>query len=72
MRLRSRSGTKEETQKQDDAMSWTVTNLVIEVVAGIIGAHAISAAAKEHSSEWLGIRSRGPSAERLAAISYKP
>ncbi len=49
MRLRSRSGTKEETQKQDDAMSWTVTNLVIEVVAGIIGAHAISAAAKEHS-----------------------
>ena len=49
MRLRSRSAAKEEAQKQDDAMTWTVTNLVIEIMAGIIGAHAISAAAKEHS-----------------------
>jgi uncharacterized membrane protein YeaQ/YmgE (transglycosylase-associated protein family) len=30
-------------------MTWTITNLVIEIIAGIIGAHAISAVAKEHS-----------------------
>jgi uncharacterized membrane protein YeaQ/YmgE (transglycosylase-associated protein family) len=30
-------------------MTWTVSNLVIEIIAGIVGAHAISAAAKEHS-----------------------
>jgi uncharacterized membrane protein YeaQ/YmgE (transglycosylase-associated protein family) len=30
-------------------LSWSITNLVIEIIAGIVGAHAISAAAKEHS-----------------------
>jgi uncharacterized membrane protein YeaQ/YmgE (transglycosylase-associated protein family) len=30
-------------------MTWTVTNLVIEIIAGIVGAHAISAAAHDHS-----------------------
>ncbi len=29
-------------------MTWTTTNLVIEIVAGIFGAHAISTLAKEH------------------------
>lgn len=32
-------------------MTWIITNLIIETIAGILGAHAISAAAKEHSSE---------------------
>jgi len=35
-------------------MSWTVTNLIIEIIAGIVGAHAISAAAKEHSFGAIG------------------
>jgi uncharacterized membrane protein YeaQ/YmgE (transglycosylase-associated protein family) len=45
---------KEETQRQDGAMTWTLTNLVIEIIAGIVGAHAISAAAKEHSFGVIG------------------
>lgn len=35
-------------------MTWTITNLVIEIVAGIIGGNAISAAAKEYSFGVLG------------------
>lgn len=35
-------------------MTWTVTNLIIEIVAGIIGGHAIAAVAKEHSFGALG------------------
>ena len=30
-------------------MNWTVTNLLIEIVAGIVGRNAIAAVAKEHS-----------------------
>jgi uncharacterized membrane protein YeaQ/YmgE (transglycosylase-associated protein family) len=30
-------------------MTWTVTNLVIQIIAGILGGHAAAAAAKEHS-----------------------
>jgi hypothetical protein len=35
-------------------MTWTVTNLVIEFIAGIVGAHAIAAAVKEHSFGVIG------------------
>lgn len=35
-------------------MTWTLTNLVIELIAGVIGGHAIATAAKEHSFGWLG------------------
>lgn len=35
-------------------MTWTVTNLLIEIVAGIAGAHAIAAIAKEHSFGAIG------------------
>ena len=35
-------------------MTWTVTNLVIEIIAGVVGAHAIAAAAKEHSFGVIG------------------
>jgi uncharacterized membrane protein YeaQ/YmgE (transglycosylase-associated protein family) len=35
-------------------MTWTLTNFVIEIIAGIVGGHAISAVAKEHSFGVLG------------------
>ena len=35
-------------------MTWTLTNLLIEIIAGIVGAHIISAVAKEHSFGALG------------------
>jgi uncharacterized membrane protein YeaQ/YmgE (transglycosylase-associated protein family) len=35
-------------------MTWTVTNLIIQIIAGVIGGNAISAAAKEHSFGVLG------------------
>jgi uncharacterized membrane protein YeaQ/YmgE (transglycosylase-associated protein family) len=35
-------------------MTWTLTNLIIELVAGAIGGNAIAAAAQEHSFGWLG------------------
>ena len=35
-------------------MTWTVTNLVIEVVAGILGGHALAIAMQEHSVGALG------------------
>ena len=51
-------------------MTWTITNLVIEIIAGIIGAHAISAAAKEHSFGVIG-QSPEPRVAHSAAISCK-
>ena len=35
-------------------MTWTLTNLIIEIVAGVVGGHGIAAAAKEHSFGGLG------------------
>jgi len=35
-------------------MTWTLTNLLVEIVAGIVGGHAIAAAAKEHSFGAIG------------------
>lgn len=35
-------------------MSWTLTNLLIELIAGIVGGHMIAAVAKEHSFGALG------------------
>ncbi len=35
-------------------MTWTTTNLIIEIVAGILGGNAISAAVNEHSFGVLG------------------
>lgn len=35
-------------------MAWTVTNLVIQIIAGIIGGHAAAAVSKEHSFGVLG------------------
>lgn len=35
-------------------MDWTTTNLVIQIIAGIIGGHGIAVVAKEHSFGALG------------------
>jgi hypothetical protein len=35
-------------------MTWTLSNFVIEIIAGIIGGHTIAAVAKEHRFEALG------------------
>src|SRR5262245_60079084 len=35
-------------------MAWTATNLVIQIIAGVLGGHAAAAAAKEHSFGLVG------------------
>ncbi|MGO9702429.1 MAG: hypothetical protein ACLPX7_24575 [Xanthobacteraceae bacterium] len=35
-------------------MTWTITNLVIQIIAGIVGGHGAAAASKEHSFGVLG------------------
>jgi hypothetical protein len=45
---------KEESDQKRTAMTWTFTNLVIEIIAGAIGGCVIAAAAKEYSFEILG------------------
>jgi len=35
-------------------MAWTVTNVVIQIIAGILGGHVAAAAANEHSFGALG------------------
>jgi uncharacterized membrane protein YeaQ/YmgE (transglycosylase-associated protein family) len=37
-----------------ELMTWTITNLLIQFVAGILGGHAAAAAAKEHEFGALG------------------
>jgi hypothetical protein len=43
----------QQAKKKRRAMTWTLTNLIIEIIAGIVGGHAIAAAAKEHSWSWI-------------------
>jgi uncharacterized membrane protein YeaQ/YmgE (transglycosylase-associated protein family) len=40
-------------------MTWTIGNLIIQTIAGILGGHAAAAAAKEHSFGFLGHTSAG-------------
>jgi uncharacterized membrane protein YeaQ/YmgE (transglycosylase-associated protein family) len=35
-------------------MTWTATNLIIEIITGILGGHAAAAAAKEHEFGLIG------------------
>ncbi len=35
-------------------MTWTITNLVIQIIAGVIGGHGAAVASKEHSFGVLG------------------
>jgi hypothetical protein len=37
-----------------DRMTWTATNLIIQVITGILGGHAAAAAAKEHEFGLIG------------------
>jgi hypothetical protein len=48
VRLRAEPTIEKESEQKKPAMTWTLTNLVIEIVAGIVGGHAIAAVAKEH------------------------
>jgi ABC-type uncharacterized transport system permease subunit len=41
-------------QQTEAAMTWTATNLVIQIIAGILGGHGVAVAAKEHSFGALG------------------
>ena len=54
MRLGASRAAKQEANEKRRAMTWTLSNLVIETVAGILGGHAIAAVAKEHSFGALG------------------
>jgi|SRR5262249_13605919 len=40
-------------------MTWTVSNLVVQLVTGILGAHAAAAVVKEHSFGFLGHTATG-------------
>jgi hypothetical protein len=44
----------QQANKKNRAMTWTLTNLIIEIIAGIFGGYAIAAVAKEHSFGALG------------------
>jgi hypothetical protein len=46
--------TQQEKNKKKRPMTWTLTNFIIELVAGVVGGHAIAAVAKEHSFGALG------------------
>jgi uncharacterized membrane protein YeaQ/YmgE (transglycosylase-associated protein family) len=49
-----RRAVEKEREQKDNAMTWTLTNFLIEMIAGIVGGHAIAAIAKEHSFGALG------------------
>lgn len=45
---------KEESEQKRTAMTWTLTKLVIEIVAGVIGGCAVTTVAKDYSFGILG------------------
>jgi hypothetical protein len=54
VRVLGRRAVEKEREQKDNAMTWTLTNFLIEMIAGIVGGHAIAAIAKEHSFGALG------------------
>jgi hypothetical protein len=48
------SGNPADIGKKECKMAWTATNLVIQIIFGILGGHAAAAATKEHSFGALG------------------
>ena len=52
-------------------MEWTVTNVVIQIFAGILGGHAAAVAANEHSFGALGNTIAGAWGARFPDISCK-
>jgi uncharacterized membrane protein YeaQ/YmgE (transglycosylase-associated protein family) len=51
--LWTRHATKKDAKK-GAAMTWTLTNFLIQMIAGIVGSHAIATVAKEHNFGALG------------------
>jgi uncharacterized membrane protein YeaQ/YmgE (transglycosylase-associated protein family) len=49
-------------------MTWTVTNLVIQIIAGTLGDHAAAAAAKEHTFGLLGHTIAGAAGGTLGGL----
>jgi uncharacterized membrane protein YeaQ/YmgE (transglycosylase-associated protein family) len=45
---------KEESEQKRTAMTWTLANLVIEIVAGVVGGCAVTTVAKDYSFGMLG------------------
>jgi uncharacterized membrane protein YeaQ/YmgE (transglycosylase-associated protein family) len=44
----------QKRRQEGAAMTWTLTNFLIQMIAGIIGGHAIATVAKEHNFGALG------------------
>lgn len=40
-------------------MTWTLTNLIIQVIAGIVGGNAVATVAKDHGYGWFGHTATG-------------
>jgi hypothetical protein len=49
-------------------MEWSVTNLMIQLVMGILGGHAAAVAAKEHSFGWVGHTLTGAAGGGLSGL----
>lgn len=52
-------------------MDWSITNLIIEIIAGIVGAHAAGAAAKEYSLGAIGNTLLGAIAGALSGTFFQ-
>jgi hypothetical protein len=52
-------------------MPWSVTNVVIQIIAGILGGHAAAAAAKEHSFGALGHTLAGTVGGALSGLTLQ-
>lgn len=53
-RPRTNSGAGMYARGMGGGMIWTTTNLVIQIITGILGAHFAATAAKEHSFGFVG------------------
>ena len=49
-------------------MEWSVTNLVIQLVMGVLAGHAAAVVAKEHSFGWLGHTLTGAAGGGLSGL----
>jgi uncharacterized membrane protein YeaQ/YmgE (transglycosylase-associated protein family) len=52
-------------------MPWTLTNLVIQIITGILGGHAAAAASKEHSFGALGHTIAGAAGGALSGTFFQ-
>ena len=49
-------------------MEWSVTNLLIQLVMGVLGGHAAAVVAKEHSFRWVGHTLTGAAGGGLSGL----